>query len=114
MPDSITSLLDRIGGPRRVLVGVVGIVAAGLIFAVAQWAGAPTWVPLLTNVPLENVTPITAKLEQAGVQTRLDRGGADIMIPVADLAKARVTLANGGMPNRQSCLGSQSSDGSGN
>src|SRR5665213_266108 len=99
MPDSLTSLLDRIGGPRRVLVGVVGIVAAGLIFAVAQWAGAPTWVPLLTNVPLESVTPVTAKLEQAGVQTRLDRGGSDIMVPVADLAKARVALANGGMPN---------------
>ncbi|MEO7085053.1 MAG: flagellar basal-body MS-ring/collar protein FliF [Gemmatimonadaceae bacterium] len=99
MPDSFKSLLDRIGGPQRVLLGAVVVVAVGLILAIAQWAGAPTWVPLLTNVALENVTTITAKLEQAGVQTRLDRGGSDIMVPVADLAKARVALANGGMPN---------------
>ena len=99
MPDSFTSLLDRLGGPRRVLVAAVGIVAAGLIFFVAQWAGAPTWVPLMTNVPLESVTQITGKLEQAGVVTRIERGGSDITIHAADLAKARVALANGGMPN---------------
>ncbi len=99
MPDSIASLFDRVGGPRRALVIVVGIAAAALIFGVAQWAGAPTWVPAFTGVPLESVTQMTDKLDQASVKYRLERGGADIMVAATDLAKARVALAKGGIPS---------------
>jgi flagellar M-ring protein FliF len=96
--DSLTSLFDRIGGAKRALILVVGIAAAGLIFGVAQWAGAPTWVPAYVGVPVENVTQLTDKLDQAGVKYKLERGGADIMVSQADLAKARVALAKGGIP----------------
>lgn len=96
--DSINSLLDRIGGAKRAMILVVGIAATGLIFAVAQWAGAPTWVPAYVGVPVENVTQLTDKLDQAAVKYRLERGGADIMVAQTDLAKARVALAKGGMP----------------
>ena len=98
MSDPVTSLLDRIGGAKRAMIVVVGIAAAGLIFAVAQWAGTPTWVPAFPGVPLENVTQITDKLDQAGVKYKLERGGSDIMVAEPDLAKARVALAKSGMP----------------
>ena len=77
---------------------IIGIAAAGLIFAISQWAGAPTWVPAITNVPLESVSQLTDKLDQAGVKYQLERGGGDIMVNAADLAKARVALAKGGLP----------------
>jgi flagellar M-ring protein FliF len=92
-------LLERIGGPRRAMVLVVGAVAAGLIFAIAQWASAPTWVPAFTGLPLESVSSMTERLDQAGVKYRLERGGADVMVASTDLAKARVALAKGGLPN---------------
>ena len=92
-------LLDKVGGPRRAMILVVGLAAAGLIFAVAQWAGAPTWVPAFTGVPLESVSAMTDKLDQSGVKYKLERGGADIMVAATDLAKARVALAKGGLPN---------------
>jgi flagellar M-ring protein FliF len=98
MPDFF-SLLDRFGGPRRAMILVVGAAAAGLVFAVSQWAGAPTWVPAVSNVPLEAVSQMTDKLDQAGVKYKLERGGADVMVAASDLAKARVALAKGGMPN---------------
>lgn len=98
MPD-FSSLFDKLGGPRRAMVLVVGIAAAALIFAVAQWAGAPTWVPAFTGVPLESVASMTDKLDQAGVKYKLERGGADVMVAATDLAKARVALAKGGLPN---------------
>src|SRR5581483_7866917 len=95
----LISLLDKIGGPRRAMILVVGLAAAALIFVVSQWAGAPTWVPAFTGVPLESVSAMTDKLDQAGVKYRLERGGADIMVAATDLAKARVALAKGGLPN---------------
>ncbi len=99
MPDMMSQLFDRVGGPRRALIIVVGLAAAGLIFAVSQWASAPTWVPAFTGVPLESVAQMVDKLDQAGVKYRLERGGADILVAATDLAKARVALAKGGMPN---------------
>ena len=98
MSDLINPLLDRIGGAKRAMILVVGIAAAGLIFAVAQWAAAPTWVPAYVGVPVESATQLTDKLDQAGVKYKLERGGADIMVAQTDLAKARVALAKGGMP----------------
>src|SRR3954469_13421064 len=98
MPD-FSFLFDKLGGPRRAMILVVGAIAAGLIFAIAQWAGAPTWVPAFTGIPLESVSAMTDKLDQAAVKYRLERGGADIMVAATDLAKARVALAKGGMPN---------------
>ena len=98
MSDLFAPLSNLLGGGRRVLVLVIGVAAAGLIFAVSQWAGAPTWVPAFVGVPLEGVTQMTDKLDQAGVKYKLERGGADIMVAVADLAKARVALAKGGIP----------------
>ena len=98
MADAFTSLFDRVGGVKRLMILVVGAAAAGLIFAVAQWAGAPTWVPAYVGVPLESVTQLTDKLDQAAVKYKLDRGGSDIMVAQNDLAKARVALAKGGLP----------------
>ena len=98
MSDLLSPLSNLLGGGRRVLVLVIGVAAAGLIFAVSQWAGAPTWVPAFVGVPLEGVTQMTDKLDQAGVKYKLERGGADIMVAVSDLAKARVALAKGGIP----------------
>jgi len=78
---------------------IIGVAAAGLIFAISQWAGAPTWVPAATNIPIETTSQLTDKLDQAGVKYQLERGGSDIMVNTADLAKARVALAKGGLPN---------------
>jgi flagellar M-ring protein FliF len=99
MPDFLSSLFDKIGGPRRALIIAIGLAAVGLIFTVAQWAGAPTWVPAYTGVPLESVSAMVDKLDQAGVKYQLERGGADIMVAAPDLARARVALAKGGTPN---------------
>jgi flagellar M-ring protein FliF len=98
MSDTLNSIFDKLGGAKRAMILIIGVAAAGLIFAVAQWAGAPTWVPALTAVPLESVSQITDKLDQAGVKYKLERGGSDIMVSAQDLAKARVALAKNGMP----------------
>src|ERR1700743_2709602 len=97
MPD-FSSLLEKLGGGRRAMIIIIGLAAAGLIFAISQWAGAPTWVPAATNVPIENTSQLTDKLDQAGVKYQLERGGSDIMVNATDLAKARVALAKGGLP----------------
>lgn len=91
-------LFDRIGGPRRVLIGAVGLGVAALILVVSRMASAPAWVPALTGVPLQSASELTDRLDQAGIKYQLDRGGAEILVAQTDLARARVTLAKDGLP----------------
>lgn len=98
VPLPLQPYVERVGGPKRALILLVGLGAAVAIFALARWASAPTWVPAFTNVPIETVGAMTDKLTQAGVQNRLDQGGTQILVPASDLAKARVALASAGLP----------------
>ena len=45
MPPAMLSLLDKIGGPRRATILLVGLAAAVGVFGLARWASAPTWIP---------------------------------------------------------------------
>jgi len=98
MPPVFEKLVSSVGGAARVLIIAVGLAAAIAIFGVSRWANRPEWVPAFSGVPLESVGQMTDKLDQAGVQYKLERGGADILVATPDLAKARVALARGGMP----------------
>ncbi len=98
MPDALTLLADRAGGWRRVLTLGIGAGAIALILLVSRWASAPTWVPVVSNAPLESTGQITDQLDQAGIAYRLERGGLDIMVSATDVARARVALARTGIP----------------
>lgn len=99
MPDAMQQMVDRAGGWRRLAILAVGVVAVAVIVGVSRWATAPTWVPVLTNVPIESSGEMSDRLDQAGIPYRLERGGSDIMVATADLARSRVVLARDGLPN---------------
>jgi flagellar M-ring protein FliF len=96
--DPFQPLLERVGGPRRAAILLVGLVTAGLIFGVSRWATAPVWVPAFAGVPVESVGKMTDKLTEAGIAFQLEKGGAEIQVKTDDLAKARVALAREGLP----------------
>lgn len=95
----LNDVMDRAGGARRVMIGAVGLGTAVLIMFVSRIATAPTWVPAMTNVPLQSASGLADKLDQAGIKYKLDQGGSTIMVAEPDVAKARVALAKDGLPN---------------
>ena len=99
LPPALQQLLDRIGGPRRAFILLVGLVTAGVIFGAAQWATRPTWVAAFGELPVESVGKMTDKLTEAAIDYRLERGGTEIQVKSADLAKSRVVLAREGLPS---------------
>ena len=98
MADAIQDMLDRVGGRQRAMLLMVGVGIAALIFGVSKWATAPDWVPAFSNQPIETVGLMTDKLTAAGIGFKLDRGGSDILVSANDVARARVTLAQAGLP----------------
>ena len=99
----MNSLLDtfmgRLGGGRQIAIIAVGLIVTALVFGVSRWATAPTLVPLYTDLPVENVKAMTEKLTESGIAYELDRTGTTIMVSNGDLARARVDLAAGDVPN---------------
>ncbi len=84
---------------RRFLLlgGVVALVA--VIWLVSGWAGSPTFVTLYRELDLKESGAITENLGKAGIKARLTAGGTEVQVPVADLARARVSLAKDGLPS---------------
>jgi flagellar M-ring protein FliF len=99
LPQPMQQWVDRVGGVRRVLLLAVGLGAAVLIFALSQWATAPSWVPLYSGLPLETTGRVTERLNEAGIRHRLELGGSEVRVPAGDVARARVLLAAEGLPS---------------
>jgi flagellar M-ring protein FliF len=98
MNSLMESLFGRTGAGRQIAIIAVGVIATALVFGVSRWATQPTMVPLYADIPVENVKAMTDKLTETGITYELDRTGSTIMVPSADLARARVNLAAEAMP----------------
>src|SRR5262245_61974996 len=80
--------------PSRVL--VVG--AAGLSLLALGYLGyrlsQTDYVPMASNVPLEEVGPLTARLKEKAIPFQLDDGGTTVKVPADKLAQARVEASS--------------------
>jgi flagellar M-ring protein FliF len=99
MPDAVDRVLEQLGGGRRLLPALVVVVAVGVMWGFARWAMAPTYVPLLPNLPIESVGEITSKLDEEKIDYRLDGGGTTVSVQEAHVVRARVALAQSGFPS---------------
>jgi flagellar M-ring protein FliF len=97
MPPALLALFDRVGGPRRAAILLIGLAAAAGVFGLARWASAPTWVPAFGDVPIGDVGTLTDRLTAAGVEFKLGAGGSTVLVKADDVPKARVALARAGV-----------------
>jgi flagellar M-ring protein FliF len=64
----------------------------------AHWASAPTFVTLYRDLDLSESGAIAENLSKTDIPYRLASGGAEVLVPASDIARARVTLAKAGLP----------------
>lgn len=100
MSEALAPLFDRVGGSRRISMSLVALGGAGIIWAFSSWAMAPIWVPIGQNMPMEMVSEASQRLEEEGIEARLERGGTSISVQENQLARARVALAASGITNQ--------------
>ncbi|HVP13958.1 MAG TPA: flagellar basal-body MS-ring/collar protein FliF [Terriglobales bacterium] len=88
----------RLSGNRRlVTLGAAAVLVAGVWFA-SRWLSAPTYVTLYRDLDLVEAGTIAERLTKNGIPQKLGTGGTEVLVPVADVARARVTLAKDGLP----------------
>ncbi len=84
------------------LVGLAASIALG--FWVVLWSQTPSYQPLYGNLSNLEVGEIMEVLRQADIGFRLDEGTGTLLVPAADVHKARIRLATEGLP-RSSAAG---------
>jgi flagellar M-ring protein FliF len=94
--------VERAGKGRSAIILGVGGLAVLAVLLLARVAGTPEYVPLLPGMSLSEVGAVTTKLDEEGIDYRLEKGGAEIQVAEPELARARVTLARDGLPSRGS------------
>ena len=83
--------------PLILLVGLAAAVAAGV--GAALWSQGPTYNLLYGNLAGDDAAQITQVLGGAGIEYKLENGGATIAVPAEKVADARLLLAGQGLPS---------------
>src|SRR5258708_4029687 len=102
MSSAATQALEsfrRMESGRRFAVIAAAVLAVGAIAFVGHWGATPTFVTLYRDVDLKESGQMADQLRKAGIPFKLDGGGTEVMVPVAQVAAARVTLAKEGLPS---------------
>lgn len=88
---------DFTAGQRAmVVIAGLGLLVGGYLFM--QWAAAPSWAPLYTNLEAEDAAAVTDELDSMGVSYQLADGGSTILVPRQDVYDTRLDLSAEGLP----------------
>ena len=89
---------QRMDMGRRLLVIGAAVVAVAAIAWVGRWGAAPTYVTLYRDLDFKEAGDMAEHLRKSDIPYRLGGGGTEVMVPVSDVAAARVALAKEGLP----------------
>lgn len=95
----ILNNLMALGRTRLVALAATGLgIVLALFFGLAA-VMKPTFVPLYSDLSLAGASRIVAALEQEGFAVQLGGGGAVVSVPQEHVARARMALAEQGLPD---------------
>ena len=89
-------------GQRIALLGLVGALVVGAVLFVGFYLGRPTMESLYSGLDQKDIGRMTAELAASGISFDIDEQRSSILVRPADKARARVLLAQTGLPSTSS------------
>jgi flagellar M-ring protein FliF len=89
---------QRLTASARINIAVAGIITALVVAGVVYFGARPTFVPLYTNLSLDDASAITAFLQDRNVRFTLGDGGTTVLVPSRNLTEMRVALREQNLP----------------
>ncbi|MFC2970542.1 flagellar basal-body MS-ring/collar protein FliF [Acidimangrovimonas pyrenivorans] len=94
----IVENLLSLGRKRLLILGGVGLGGVFALLFGLSLVTAPTYKPLYNQLSPASAAKVVDALDKAGIQTRVSEDGGSVSVPQQDLAQARMTLAEQGLP----------------
>ena len=98
----VQPILDNLLALGRTKLIALTATGAGLVMALffgLSAVMAPVYEPLYSNLSPAGAGRVVAALEQQGFQVQIDSSGTVVRVPATDVARARMSLAEQGLPD---------------
>lgn len=90
--------LSALGPARLAALGITGVALLALLFFGMRFASAPTYATLYGGLSPGEAGRVVDALEASGFQVEISGGGAIVAVPQDDVPRARMALAEQGLP----------------
>jgi flagellar M-ring protein FliF len=95
---SLIEFVKTLGASRIAAMAAVTLALVGFFAFLMLRVTAPEMTPLFTDLALDDSAAIAKELDREGVSYQLKNDGDIIMVPADQVARLRMTLAEGGLP----------------
>ncbi|MEZ0003084.1 flagellar basal-body MS-ring/collar protein FliF [Sinorhizobium fredii] len=96
---TFTKNLSNLGQSKLIALAVAGIVAIGFVLGAAIYVNKPAYETLYVGLERSDVTQISIALAEANLDFEVGSEGGSILVPVGMTGKARLLLAERGLPS---------------
>jgi flagellar M-ring protein FliF len=96
--NGLAASLRNLGPARLAALAGVGLAVLGLLLFLSLRGGGQPMALLYGELDLRDSASVVQALDRARIQHRLGNGGAAVMVPADDVARARLLLASQGLP----------------
>ncbi|MGL4404577.1 MAG: flagellar basal-body MS-ring/collar protein FliF, partial [Notoacmeibacter sp.] len=99
---NLTRNIAALGARRLIILGLSALALTGLVFASLHYASRPEFSTLYANLDRQDVTAMGDALAREGIAFDVSSDGTTILVPPANVARARTMLAEKGLPRSMS------------
>ncbi|MBP1842116.1 flagellar M-ring protein FliF [Rhizobium petrolearium] len=91
--------LANLGQTRLIALGAVGVVSIAIVLAAAIFVNKPAYETLYVNLDTTDLNQVSMALAEANMAFEVGTDGSSIQVPVGSTSRARLLLAERGLPN---------------
>ncbi len=88
---------QKLSSQQKIIVSALSLVILIALLAISFYIGRPQYVPLFTNLNLEDATNIANKLKESKIIFQIDDSARVIRVPAKDVYNARLFLSSQGV-----------------
>ncbi|MDE1159735.1 MAG: flagellar basal-body MS-ring/collar protein FliF [Neorhizobium sp.] len=96
---TIFNNLAGLGQKKLIALGAVGVVSIAIVLAAALYVNKPAYETLYVGLESSDLNQISIALAEANMQFQVGTDGSSLQVPVGMTGKARLLLAEKGLPN---------------
>ena len=96
---SVTKNLASLGKGKLVALASAGIVAIGIVLAAGIYVNKPAYETLYVGLESSDLNQVSVALAEANIEFEVGPDGSSVQVPVGMTGKARLYLAERGLPN---------------
>ncbi|KQV43907.1 MULTISPECIES: flagellar basal-body MS-ring/collar protein FliF [unclassified Rhizobium] len=96
---SVTKNLASLGKGKLVALASAGIVAIGIVLAAGIYVNKPAYETLYVGLESSDLNQVSVALAEANIEFDVGPDGSSVQVPVGMTGKARLYLAERGLPN---------------